>query len=114
MFVFPVPPKDIRVVIDPDGPILEGSSVILSCTSRANPPVTNYTVYKDVEEDKEPGPLIINSVDLSHSGDYHCTAENELGEDISEAVQLDVECKFILHTAKALIYTDDKTVCFQR
>lgn len=96
---FPVAPKDIAVVVDPEGPILEGSTVSLICQSRANPPVTNYTWYKDDEEDKESGSvLVINDVELSHSGDYHCAAKNELGEEISAKIQLDIQCKFILHS----------------
>ncbi len=94
MFGFPVSPKETTVVVDPDGPILEGSSVTLLCRSRANPPVTNYTWYKDGEEDKESGSLLlINNVDPSHSGDYHCAAKNELGEEISATIQLDIQCK---------------------
>ncbi|XP_051261429.1 B-cell receptor CD22-like [Dicentrarchus labrax] len=85
-------PKDTTVVVDPDGPILEGSSVTLFCRSRANPPVTNYTWYKDDEEENEPGSsLVINGIDKSHNGDYHCEAKNELGEGISAAIQLDVQ-----------------------
>lgn len=62
--------------------------------------MTNYTWYKHDKEDKEPGSvLVIESVDLSHGGDYHCTAANELGEDNSEAIQLDIQCKFILHNS---------------
>ncbi|XP_070768791.1 myelin-associated glycoprotein-like [Enoplosus armatus] len=85
-------PKDTAVIVDPNGPILEGSSVTLSCSSRANPPVTNYTWYKDDEEDKEPGSiLVIHGVDPSHSGDYHCAAKNELGEETSAPIQLDIQ-----------------------
>lgn len=88
------------MIVDPEGPLLEGISVTLLCRSRGNPPVTNYTWYKHDKEDKEPGSvLVIESVDLSHSGDYHCTAANELGEDNSEAIQLDIQCKFILHSS---------------
>ncbi|KAE8289105.1 Sialoadhesin Sialic acid-binding Ig-like lectin 1 [Larimichthys crocea] len=85
-------PKETTVVIDPDGPILEGTSVTLFCRSRANPPVTNYTWHKDDEEDQESGSiLVINSVDPSHSGDYHCATRNELGEEVSAAIQLDIQ-----------------------
>ncbi|XP_073340761.1 myelin-associated glycoprotein-like [Pagrus major] len=85
-------PKETAVVVDPDGPILEGSSVSLFCKSRANPPVTNYTWYKDDEEDEEPGStLVINAVDPSHNGGYHCAAKNEEGEDVSAAIQLDIQ-----------------------
>ncbi|KAF3839469.1 hypothetical protein F7725_018186 [Dissostichus mawsoni] len=41
-----VPPKETTIIIEPKGPLLEGSSVSLLCKSRANPPVTNYTWYK--------------------------------------------------------------------
>ncbi|KAI3361278.1 hypothetical protein L3Q82_013457, partial [Scortum barcoo] len=86
------PPKDTTVIVDPDGPILEGSSVTLLCMSRANPPVSNYTWYKGDEEDKDPGSILsINSVDPSHSGDYHCVAKNELGEGTSAVIQLDIQ-----------------------
>ncbi|XP_042337643.1 B-cell receptor CD22-like, partial [Plectropomus leopardus] len=86
------PPKETSVIVDPDGPILEGSSVTLLCKSRANPPVTNYTWYKDNEEDNELGSrLVINDVDPSHNGDYHCAAKSELGEETSAQIQLDIE-----------------------
>ncbi|XP_053182664.1 myelin-associated glycoprotein-like [Scomber japonicus] len=85
-------PKETSVIIEPSGPIVEGSSATLFCSSRANPPVTNYTWYKDAEEDKEPGPnLVINSIELSHHGDYHCEAKNDLGEETSATIQLDIE-----------------------
>ncbi|XP_054477733.1 B-cell receptor CD22-like isoform X2 [Anoplopoma fimbria] len=86
------PPKETTVNINPDGPILEGSSVSLLCRSRANPPVTKYTWFKDDKEDKESqSSLVINGVDRSHSGDYRCVAINELGEEVSEPTQLDVQ-----------------------
>ncbi|XP_044214767.1 B-cell receptor CD22-like isoform X2 [Thunnus albacares] len=85
-------PKETSVIVNPPGPIVEGSSITLFCSSRANPPVTNYTWYKDEEEDKEPGPfLVIDGVDLSHNGDYHCEAKNDLGEETSATIQLDIQ-----------------------
>ncbi|KAF1388277.1 hypothetical protein PFLUV_G00088520 [Perca fluviatilis] len=86
------PPKETTVIIDPNDPILEGSSVSLLCKSRANPPVTNYTWYKDDKEVMEPGSsLVMIGVDPSHSGDYHCSAKSELGEDVSAQIQLDIQ-----------------------
>nr|XP_019948232.1 PREDICTED: B-cell receptor CD22-like [Paralichthys olivaceus] len=85
-------PKDTTVIVDPTGPILEGSSVSLLCRSRANPSVTNYTWYRDDFEEEEVGPsFVLSSVDLSRSGDYHCEATNALGEDASAAVHLDIQ-----------------------
>lgn len=94
VFVFLVPPKGTTVIVDPTGPILEGSSVSLFCRSHANPSVSNYTWYRDDEEDEEHGPiLVINVADPRHSGDYHCEAKNDLGEEISAPTELDVQCK---------------------
>ncbi|XP_034410262.1 myelin-associated glycoprotein-like [Cyclopterus lumpus] len=86
------PPKETTVIVNTNGSILEGKSVSLLCRSRANPTVTNYTWYKDDEEEKELGSsFVINGVDPSHSGDYHCVAKNELGEGISAPTQLDIQ-----------------------
>ncbi|XP_068425862.1 myelin-associated glycoprotein-like [Clinocottus analis] len=86
------PPKETTVIVNASDPILEGSSVSLLCRTRANPTVTNYTWYKDGEEEKEPGSsLVIKGVDPSHSGDYHCVAKNELGDGISAQTQLDIQ-----------------------
>uniref|UniRef100_A0A668S082 Ig-like domain-containing protein n=1 Tax=Oreochromis aureus TaxID=47969 RepID=A0A668S082_OREAU len=91
-FVFPVSPRETTVIIDPTGPVLEGNSVSLICKSHSNPPVTNYTWYRDNEMDKELGPvLVIDGADTSHSSDYHCTAKNDLGEETSAAIQLDIQ-----------------------
>ncbi|XP_034554408.1 sialoadhesin-like isoform X3 [Notolabrus celidotus] len=85
-------PKETTVIVNPTGPILEGSSITLSCSSRANPPVTNYTWHKDDEEDKEHGStLVMKGVDTSHNGSYHCAAKNELGEETSADIHLDVQ-----------------------
>ena len=94
LFISPVSPKETIVITDPAGPVLEGSSVSLLCNSRSNPPVTNYTWYRDGEVDQETGPVLsIDGVDLSHSGDYQCAAKNDLGEEMSAKLQLDVQCK---------------------
>uniref|UniRef100_A0A3P9MGY4 Ig-like domain-containing protein n=1 Tax=Oryzias latipes TaxID=8090 RepID=A0A3P9MGY4_ORYLA len=85
-------PKETAVVVDPTGPVLEGGSVSLLCSSHSNPPVTNYTWYRDDEVDQETGPiLMIEDVNPSFSGDYHCTAKNHLGEETSAKVHLDVQ-----------------------
>ncbi|KAM9309036.1 myelin-associated glycoprotein-like isoform 2-T3 [Pholidichthys leucotaenia] len=85
-------PKGTTVIVDPKGPILAGTSVSLLCSSRSNPPVTNYTWYRDDEEARELRQmLVIDPVDPSHSGDYYCAAKNDLGEENSTTIQLDVE-----------------------
>ncbi|KAM7421345.1 hypothetical protein PAMA_015478 [Pampus argenteus] len=85
-------PKETSVTVDPPGSVVEGNSVTLLCKSRANPPVTQYTWYKDGKEDNEhTQSLVIDSVELSHSGNYGCKATNDLGEEMSASIHLDIE-----------------------
>ncbi|AWO96240.1 putative myelin-associated glycoprotein-like [Scophthalmus maximus] len=85
-------PKDTTLIVNSTGPTLEGSSVSLFCRSRANPPVANYTWYKDNEEDGEDGSILfLSSVNTSHNGDYHCEAKNALGDESSATIQLDIQ-----------------------
>ncbi|XP_071062048.1 myelin-associated glycoprotein-like [Pseudochaenichthys georgianus] len=86
------PPKETTIITQHKGPLLEGSSVSLLCKSRANPPVTNYTWYKDDEEEKEAGSsLVLNNVEPSSSGDYYCAAKNEHGDQNSTLIRLDIQ-----------------------
>ncbi|KAJ4940706.1 hypothetical protein JOQ06_027001, partial [Pogonophryne albipinna] len=86
------PPKETTIIIEPKGPLLEGSSVSLLCKSRANPPVTNYTWYKGDAEEKDAGSiLILNNVKPSNSGDYYCVAKNEHGDQNSSLIRLDIQ-----------------------
>uniref|UniRef100_A0AAR2II00 Ig-like domain-containing protein n=1 Tax=Pygocentrus nattereri TaxID=42514 RepID=A0AAR2II00_PYGNA len=77
------PPKSVSVSISPSGETAEGSSVNLTCSSDANPPVQNYTWFK------EGGSSPVGS---GHSyrapqrGSYYCEAQNEHGSQKSAAV----------------------------
>ncbi|XP_074483203.1 hemicentin-2-like [Sebastes fasciatus] len=85
-------PKLPSVSVSPSGEIVEGSSVTLTCSSDANP-AANYTWYKDGKLkplSKEPQ-LIFSSIQSSDSGEYYCTAENELGERTSEYISINVK-----------------------
>nr|XP_054596945.1 sialic acid-binding Ig-like lectin 10 isoform X1 [Nothobranchius furzeri] len=85
-------PKETAVVFELSGPILEGSSVSLLCRTRSNPPVTNYTWYKDDYVVQEAGPVLsIDRIDPSYSGSYQCMARNDLGEETSAKIQLNVQ-----------------------
>lgn len=114
LFVFLVAPKDTTVVVDTSGPLLEGSSVSLFCSSRAKPPVTNFTWYRgDEEEDEHGQSLVLNDLDLGHSSDFHCQAKNDLGEEVSATIQLDIQCKFIQHCKRWwFTLTKNTAVCF--
>ncbi|KAM8772404.1 B-cell receptor CD22-like [Acanthopagrus schlegelii] len=76
-------PRLPSVSVSPSAEIVEGSSVTLTCSSDANP-AANYTWYKENGDpdlqplSKEPQ-LVFSSIQSSDSGEYYCTAENELG-----------------------------------
>ncbi|XP_060942275.1 B-cell receptor CD22-like [Limanda limanda] len=76
-------PKPPSVSVSPSGEIMEGSSVTLTCSSDANP-AANYTWYKrsgdkQVQRLSEETQFVLSSIRSSDSGEYYCTAENELG-----------------------------------
>ncbi|XDV24458.1 hypothetical protein PO909_028619 [Leuciscus waleckii] len=87
-------PKNTSAHVSASGIVLEGRSVTLSCSSDANPPVLNYTWYRDTEEPLKPVQsgqnLTISNIDPTHSGRYVCTAQNEHGAQ-NASVMLDVQ-----------------------
>ncbi|XP_033985903.1 titin-like [Trematomus bernacchii] len=83
------------VSVSPSDEIMEGSSVTLTCSSDANP-AANYTWYKENGNQKRPPltkerQLVFSSIHVSDSGQYFCTAENELGKRTSEMNSVDVK-----------------------
>uniref|UniRef100_A0A671YMS9 B-cell receptor CD22 n=1 Tax=Sparus aurata TaxID=8175 RepID=A0A671YMS9_SPAAU len=90
-------PKLPSVSVSPSAEIVEGSSVTLTCSSDANP-AANYTWYKKNGDpdlhplSKEPQ-LVFSSIQSSDSGEYYCTAENELGRRTSEYIYINVTCE---------------------
>uniref|UniRef100_A0A3P8PN51 B-cell receptor CD22 n=2 Tax=Astatotilapia calliptera TaxID=8154 RepID=A0A3P8PN51_ASTCA len=85
-------PKLPSVSVSPSAEIVEGSSVTLTCSSDANP-AASYTWYK--EDGQTPLSkewwLSFSSIQPSDSGQYYCTAENDLGKRTSESVLIDVK-----------------------
>uniref|UniRef100_A0A6Q2Z8M3 Ig-like domain-containing protein n=1 Tax=Esox lucius TaxID=8010 RepID=A0A6Q2Z8M3_ESOLU len=86
------PPKNPSVSVSPSGEIVEGSSVTLTCSSDANPPVDKYTWYKKtVTSPKASGQSYsITNIRSEDSGEYHCEAENKYGRLNSSNVFVDV------------------------
>ncbi|XP_073331801.1 B-cell receptor CD22-like [Pagrus major] len=88
-------PKLPSVSVSPSAEIVEGSSVTLTCSSDANP-AAKYTWYKENGDpdlqplSKEPQ-LVFSSIQSSDSGEYYCTAENELWGRTSEYISVDVK-----------------------
>ncbi|MBN3307232.1 CD22 protein, partial [Amia calva] len=87
-------PKDTKVSVSPSGEIVEGSSVTLTCSSNANPPVENYTWFKTngaaVWEKGSGQSFNITEVSSGDSGQYYCEAQNKHGAQNSSAVPLPV------------------------
>ncbi|XP_051557787.1 B-cell receptor CD22-like [Myxocyprinus asiaticus] len=84
------PPKNVSVSISGSGEIVEGDSVNLTCSCDSNPPVVNYTWFKD-EKMVEAGEIYsITRIRPDHSGEYKCKSRNEVGEKYSDVVTLNV------------------------
>ncbi|XP_066511423.1 B-cell receptor CD22-like [Hoplias malabaricus] len=80
-------PQSVSVSIRPSGEIVKGSSVTLTCSSDANPPVQNYTWFKEGETSPV-GSGWNYSFILNSCGWYYCFTQNELGSKNSSAVYL--------------------------
>ncbi|XP_044047685.1 B-cell receptor CD22-like [Siniperca chuatsi] len=78
------------VLMSPPGDIMKDCSVTLTCSSDAKP-AAKYTWYKKNQTllIKEPQ-LVFTSIQSSDSGEYYCTAENELGRRTSEHIFINV------------------------
>ncbi|XP_063064194.1 B-cell receptor CD22-like [Engraulis encrasicolus] len=89
-------PKNTSVSVHPSAEVLEGTSVTLTCSSDAHPPVENYTWYKKLESSSSSLWLRvgesynITSITAEDSGHYYCRAENKYGTSNSSTTHLDV------------------------
>ncbi|XP_045546892.1 sialoadhesin isoform X1 [Salmo salar] len=86
-------PKKTSVSVSPSGEIVEGSSVTLTCSSDANPPVDKYTWYKKNGASLTGSEKTYNFTTISSedSGEYYCEAENKYGRLNSSSVSVDVQ-----------------------
>uniref|UniRef100_A0A3B5AP62 B-cell receptor CD22 n=1 Tax=Stegastes partitus TaxID=144197 RepID=A0A3B5AP62_9TELE len=83
-------PKPPSVSVSPSAEIVEGSSVTLNCSSDANP-AANYTWYKENGNPlSKESQFYFSSIRPSESGEFYCTAENELGRN-SKRITIDVK-----------------------
>ncbi|KAM9454874.1 B-cell receptor CD22-like [Clarias gariepinus] len=83
------PPKTVSVFISPSGEIVEGSSVTLTCSSDANPPV-EYNWFKGTLFKSKGNTHTINSISSEDSGEYRCKSKNQYGEKYSDKVTFNV------------------------
>ncbi|XP_076845483.1 B-cell receptor CD22-like isoform X2 [Brachyhypopomus gauderio] len=90
------PPKNVSVSISPSGEIVENSSVILTCSSDANPPVQNYTWFKEGETSPVGSG---QSYIFNDSGLYYCVVQNKYGTHRSTAVPVTLKGHSIISYA---------------
>ncbi|XP_069386262.1 B-cell receptor CD22-like isoform X3 [Paralichthys olivaceus] len=73
------------------GDMMKDSSVSLTCSSDANPPPA-YAWYKNNQTLFNTGAqLVFSSIQFSDSGEFYCTAENELWKTASKHVVINVK-----------------------
>jgi hypothetical protein len=91
-------PKNTSVSVSPSGGIVEGSSVTLTCSSDANPPVQIYIWYKtngaETSMRHSGWSYRITNIIPEDRGEYYCLAVNEVGCKRSKLVPLKVLCKY--------------------
>ncbi|KAI5629498.1 B-cell receptor CD22-like, partial [Silurus asotus] len=79
-----------NVSISLSGEIVEGSSVNLTCSCDANPPVETYTWFKGRTPVGKGKTFTISKVRSQHSGEYKCMCSNKVGNQNSTSVTLNV------------------------
>ncbi|XP_045070327.1 B-cell receptor CD22-like [Coregonus clupeaformis] len=88
-------PRNTSVSASPSGEIVEGSSVTLTCSSDANPPVDKYTWYKKNVTSPKASGQTYNILNFSYEdrGEYYCEAQNGRGSMNSAAKMITVAGK---------------------
>uniref|UniRef100_A0A4W5L4M9 Ig-like domain-containing protein n=1 Tax=Hucho hucho TaxID=62062 RepID=A0A4W5L4M9_9TELE len=90
-------PKNTSVSVSPSGEIVEGSSVNLTCSSDANPPVDKYTwykiTYKNMSMRHSGQRYTIHNISSEDREGYYCEALNIIGRE-TIPVHINVICKY--------------------
>ncbi len=91
-------PKNTIALVSPSGPASEGSVVVLSCHSDANPAVQRYEWYKDSGSGKlelqNQGQTLTMIARNTFQGLYVCKVYNTLGTDQLILVAVDIYSKY--------------------
>ncbi|XP_077057507.1 B-cell receptor CD22-like [Siphateles boraxobius] len=81
-------PRNVSVLINGSGVIVEGDSVTLKCISDSNPPALNFSWFK---EDETSAVGSGQSFSALQSGRFYCQAHNQHGSQRSDAVTVTVK-----------------------
>ncbi|XP_056220889.1 B-cell receptor CD22-like [Seriola aureovittata] len=85
-------PKDTSASISPSGLVSAGSWVNLTCSSRANPPVSRFTWFKkSTGGDLSVSEGAFYTFNVTDKGVYYCVATNDVGNQTSAEIHLSVE-----------------------
>ncbi|XP_065276661.1 B-cell receptor CD22-like [Emys orbicularis] len=86
-------PKDARVELVTGSQIQEGTTVVLSCSCRAHPPVSSYSWYRNGQHlpAQTQQELRFDKIHPDQSGSYHCEPRNRVGMSESPAITVDVQ-----------------------
>eukprot|EP00063_Salmo_salar_P080835 XP_014055670.1 PREDICTED: B-cell receptor CD22-like [Salmo salar] len=84
-------PKNTSVSVSPSGPVVEGSSVTLTCSSNANPAVS-YTWYRvnGVQVTTMGSSRMLTIQVSANNSLFYCEARNDHGTENSSVIQLDL------------------------
>ncbi|XP_004575209.3 sialic acid-binding Ig-like lectin 12 [Maylandia zebra] len=84
-------PKDTSASISPSGLVSAGSWVNLTCSSRAKPPVSSFTWFKKSRDGAvKVSEGEIYSFNVTDGGVYYCVATNDLGNQTSAEIHLNI------------------------
>ncbi|XP_054893378.1 vascular cell adhesion protein 1-like isoform X2 [Poeciliopsis prolifica] len=86
-------PKETRASISPSGLVSVGTLLELSCSSRAKPPISRFSWFKNSKD----GVTKVSEVQVhrftatpTDEGDYYCEVTNSLGSETSRSVCVDI------------------------
>ncbi len=77
------PPRSVSVSVTGSGEIVEGDSVTLICSSDSNPPVLNFSWFKENQSSSVGSGQSFSAL---QSGRFYCEAHNLHGSQRSDAV----------------------------
>nr|XP_055062370.1 B-cell receptor CD22-like [Misgurnus anguillicaudatus] len=86
-------PDKPKISVNPSGEIMEGDSVTLTCSSESNPPVQNYSWFKENETSSVGSGQTYNitNINSSHSGWFYCKVQNKDRSQKSDSVSVNVK-----------------------
>uniref|UniRef100_A0A674JRI9 Ig-like domain-containing protein n=1 Tax=Terrapene triunguis TaxID=2587831 RepID=A0A674JRI9_9SAUR len=90
----PVPSPALRIDVQCEcSQIQEGTTVVLSCSCRAHPPVSSYSWYRNGQHlpEQTQQELRFDKIHPDQSGSYHCEPQNRVGMLESPAITVDVQ-----------------------